>query len=219
MNFATWAQLTWFNRTTTRWAFFFLLVAWGLAYIGWFAYLMHYSRDFIAAQRIEAVCTRAHSGSISARSFPFSEAEADKNMLASGWGQPEPWGVWSAEQKALLVLPTPFKVDADGARLDLELLVPTNQKIPVLPVRVLLSGRQIARWLLRDETNVDIQHLEFSAETLRGRNCIELGFLFERAYRPIKEHLGKDARLFGVGLIRATWVILPAPQPGADRMP
>lgn len=212
-------RAAWLNWPPARWALFLALGLWGLGYIVWFAYLMQHSRDFIATRRMEVVCTQFRSGRISANSYRFNEAEADRNMLASGWSRPEHWGVWSAEKNALLVLPTPFNVGAGGVRLDLELLVPANQKKPLLPVRVFLSGQQIERWLLRNDTKEVVQQLAFSAEALRGRSCVELGFRFERAYRPIKEHLGEDARLLGVGLVRATWVILPEPQMDADRIP
>jgi hypothetical protein len=190
-----------------RWLLFAVLVAWGLCYITCFAFFVDRSRDFIAAERSAAVCALAPTDSTT---LAFGSADVNPHMLAAGWATPEPWGVWSIATRALLVLPVPASVHGD-ARLEFELLAPINEKFPELSVAIAIEGDPHARWLLRAENAHRPQPLDIPARLLDGRRCIAIGFEFDDAYRPIKEGLGPDARLLGIGLVGATWHRREAP--------
>jgi hypothetical protein len=110
------------------------------------------------------------------------------------------------ERNATLVVPLPASISTQGARLRLDLLLPSNEKFPLLPVRLFIEGKPFQRLMLSHETRDESQFIDLPRELLRDKLYVMLGFEFERAYRPIKEHLGKDARLLAMGLKRATWV-------------
>ena len=193
--------------TAQRRLLFAVLVLWGLCYIACFAFFVDRSRDFIVAERRAAVCGAAPADSTA---LAFGSADVNPKMLAAGWGASEPWGVWSIARRALLVLPVPESMQG-GARVEFDLLAPINERFPEMPVQVSLDGQAQGRWLLRAENAHMPQPIDIPADALAGRRCIEIGFVFDNAYRPIKEDLGPDARLLGIGLIRATWHRREAP--------
>ncbi len=196
------SRAAWLRSAPARWALFLVLVGWGLGYIGWFAHLIIQSRDFVATQRLQAVCA---APAATKTEYLFNDNAVDRNMLASGWGTPEDWGIWSSEQQSVLALPIPRSIDRTGARLSFEVMGPTNEKFPVLLVHLSLAGKSQETWLLRDGDNDDWQHIDVPANALAGRRCIELGIRYVRPYRPIKAQLGTDARLLGIGLKRVIW--------------
>jgi hypothetical protein len=48
------------------------------------------SHDFIVAARAQAECATPIADTDAALSFGFNATEVDRNMLAGGWGEPEP---------------------------------------------------------------------------------------------------------------------------------
>lgn len=193
------------------WGIFFVLVSWGMGYILWFAYLVYYSRDFIVAHRVQAVCEPTPSGLAQTTTFTFNDSAAVRTMLASGWSSVENWGVWSSGKNALLVLPVP-KITAhnQNLKLELELLPPTNWKFPRIPVQVFLADQPVTRWVFNDGNEKNTRSLELP-EALRQQSCIKIEFHFEKAYRPVEHSLSKDGRLLGIGLKRATWISVQRP--------
>jgi hypothetical protein len=200
------SRMRWIESSKARWALLVFLLAWGLGYIAWFVHLILHSQDFIVRERAAAVCNAARSADATSSVFEFNQEKVDRNMLAGGWGAPEFWGTWSGDKHAVLVLPVPASINSDEARLRLDLLVPTNEKFPTLTVHVSALGRQLEPMLLSEVHKEEPQFLKFPTGSLRGRGCIAIGFTFETPYRPIKHRIGKDARLLGMGLVRATWV-------------
>ncbi len=200
------SQMRWTESPKARWGLLIFLLAWGLGYIAWFVHLILHSQDFVVRERAAAVCNAARGADASPNVFEFNQEKADRNMLAGGWGAPEFWGTWSGDKRAVLVLPVPASINSDEARLQLDLLVPTNEKFPTLKVHVSALGRQLEPMLLSETRKEEPQFIKFPAGSLRDRRCIEIGFTFETPYRPIKHRIGKDARLMGMGLVRATWL-------------
>jgi hypothetical protein len=199
-------QTRWIDSPKARWGLFVFLFAWGLGYIAWFAHLILHSQDFIVRERAAAVCNAVRGADTTASVFEFNQEKVDRNMLAGGWNAPEFWGTWSGHKHAVLVLPVPASINNDEARLKLDLLVPTNEKFPTLTVHVSALGRQLEPMLLSEARKEEPQFLKFPPGSLRDRGCIAIGFTFETPYRPIKHRIGKDARLLGMGLVRATWL-------------
>lgn len=190
--------------TFWRWLLLLTLLAWGFGYIALFGFFLSHSEDHIAARRRDAVCARGHLPA-GTQSISFAVTAIDRNMIASGWSDPEHWGVWSAERRALLVLPTPAGLAGDG-ELEFDLLAPTNRKFPLATVDVALAGRALAQWQLREGVNQESsQRLSIPAELLASHSCVVLELRFAHAYRPIKHHLGKDGRLLGIGLKAVRW--------------
>lgn len=193
---------------------FAALLLWGLVYIAWFCYLVLHSRDFMVAKSIAAVCAAAdHNAAGVTRDIRFDVAHADQNMLAAGWSEPEPWGVWNDGTQALLVLPIPMDVRTRGGALSFQLLVPSNPEFPRLPVRVVANNQEVVSWNLGEIGNDDVRELHFDASALQARSCVEIAFSFKNAYRPLDEGLGEDARLLSIGLKRATWLDTTPPTP------
>lgn len=189
-----------------RWALFLLLVLWGLGYIAVFAWLLRDSRDFITSARAEAVCAAPRSLAAFGQSFGSVENAATLDMRAAGWANPEPWGVWSAEKQAVLVLPVPLALESRAAALLLHVNAPLNDQVPRMTVRVDLAGRPPMRWQLGTDPADTLQRIEFAAGELESTACIEIRFRFEQAYRPMKLGLGPDQRLLGMGLARIRWI-------------
>jgi hypothetical protein len=191
--------------TVARRALFALLVAWGLGYIGWFAYLLRHSEDFIVAQRRNAVCSAGPRAV--GDTMHFSADRVDPDMLAAGWSRPENWGVWSGAREALLVLPAPRGDRATAApTLTMDLVAPTNVLFPLATVDVTVDGRLLAHWELREGVNKESSHsLSIPPELAQDRACIEFRLAFTHAFRPIQSDLGNDARLLGIGLKGARW--------------
>lgn len=187
-----------------RWLLFLTLLAWGIGYIALFAFFLSRSEDYIAARRRDAVCARGHLPA-GKESISFASTQIDRDMVASGWSGPEDWGLWSAERRALLVLPTPAGLVGDG-ELEFDLLAPTNRKFPLATVDVSLAGRMLTQWQLREGVNKESsQRLVIPAELLAGRSCVTLELRFALAFRPSKQRLGRDGRLLGIGLKTVRW--------------
>jgi hypothetical protein len=204
------------DGTFARRALFALLVAWGLGYIGWFAYLLRHSEDFIAAQRRSTVCS-AGPRAVGDTMY-FSAHRVDPDMLASGWSRPERWGVWSVAREALLVLPTPPVNRATAApTLTMDLLAPTNALFPLATVDVTVDGHLLAHWELREGVNKESSHsLSIPLELAQDRPCIEFRLAFAHAFRPIRSGLANDSRLLGIGLKRARWGEAAAASPSGS---
>lgn len=187
-----------------RWLLLLTLLAWGLGYIALFTFFLSHSEDHIAARRRDAVCARGHLPA-GPQSISFTSTAIDRDMIAAGWSGPEDWGLWSAERRALLVLPTPAGLVGDG-ELEFDLLAPTNRKFPLATVDVALAGRALAQWQLREGVNKESSHrLLIPAELLAGRSCVTLELRFAHAFRPSKHRLGRDGRLLGIGLKAVRW--------------
>lgn len=202
-----------------RWLLFSLLVTWGLGYIAVFVWLLHHSRDFIAAARIDAACSAPAQLAALSQSFSSVEAAATRNMRAAGWAAPEPWGMWSAADRAVLVLPVPTSLRQRAAALQLHLLIPVNEQVPSQSVHVDLGGRTSAHWQLGFDAADRTQRIEFAAGELATKPCIDIGLRFDNAYRPQKLDRGPDRRLLGIGLERITWVDLDRERNAAAEPP
>lgn len=188
-----------------RWVLLLVLLAWGLGYIAWFAHLVTESRDFVAAERMDAVCTAARQRAPTQEMISFSQPGVDRNMLLAGWGGPEDWGVWTTARHARLALPTPAATDGD-LWLALDLLAPVNHRITEMHLRLALAGGEQVDWVIGVQRQDARHYLAVPASLVRGRPCVELQIDVANAYRPIQNRLGKDSRLLGIGLRRAGWI-------------
>lgn len=188
-----------------RWALLLVLVAWGLGYIAWFAHLVAQSRDFIASERMEAVCSAARQGAPTREMISFSRPGVDRNMLLAGWGWPEDWGVWTTARQARLVLPTPPATEED-LWLVLDLLAPVNHRISEIHLRLALADGEPVDWDVGLQRQDARHYLAVPASLVRGRPCVELRIDVVNPYRPILNRLGRDGRLLGIGLRRAGWI-------------
>ncbi len=188
-----------------RWALFVLLMIWGLGYIAWFAHLVADSRDFVAAARMQELCSAERDDARSADFISFSQSGVDRNMLLAGWGAPEDWGVWTIARRARLALPAPPATDED-LWLVLDLLAPVNHKFPEMHLRLGLVGAEPVDWVVGLQRQDARHYLAVPASLVRGRSCVELQIDVANAYRPIQNRLGRDGRLLGIGLRRAGWI-------------
>ena len=115
--------------------------------------------------------------------------------LGRGWSAPEPWGVWSDSKVATLRLPVP-----EGANRDLRLRVRAHaiSRTGSQDVRVLVSGREVARWSFGSQQPSESREAVIPAALAPAGGEIEIAFEIANPGPPAN---GADTRNLGLGLV------------------
>ncbi|MGL5166100.1 MAG: hypothetical protein ACRC9K_09455 [Afipia sp.] len=134
----------------------------------------------------------------------FSSALDSRSFMRSGWGENEPWGVWTIDRHAELELPVQSQA---GDRLVLNVFATAflgKRKEPVR-IRVSAAGRQIAEWVFDAPKFRSIQPRWLTAylppdagEASSG--ILKISFEVDAPRSPSSEGISADPRTLGLGL-------------------
>jgi hypothetical protein len=133
----------------------------------------------------------------------FSDPLDSRCFMREGWGETEPWGVWTIAHRAELAL----QVEADaGEPLVLNAFASAfvGRTRDRTCVRVCVAGRQIAEWVFDAKDDVASQPRWMMAALPRhergadGR--IDISFVVEGPTSPFAEGLSGDRRALGLGM-------------------
>ncbi|PZW38647.1 hypothetical protein C8P66_1361 [Humitalea rosea] len=116
-----------------------------------------------------------------------------RDWLASGWSDPEPWGVWSEGAEAELILPLPPGWSGGGrVRLWLRGFAPrTGQRVVTLS-----AGEADQVVTLRHDADLLVE-LPFA----EGQAVVDVTLDIPGPIRPVDIGMGGDSRSIGVGLL------------------
>lgn len=136
----------------------------------------------------------------------FGDALDSRCFMREGWGETEPWGVWTVGGHAELTL----RLEADAGRqliLNAFALAFTGKRnIPVC-VRVSVAGQEIAEWVFDAAAIPTGQPRWLSAflPTHVGEypdRIIDISFDVDAPRSPRAEGMSDDARMLGLGLCK-----------------
>jgi glycosyltransferase involved in cell wall biosynthesis len=134
----------------------------------------------------------------------FSSALDSRAFMRTGWGDNEPWGVWTVDRYAGLELPVDAKA---GDRLVLNVLASAflgKRREPVR-VRVSVAGQQIAEWIFdaarfqRNRPRWLTAPLPPDVSETPG-GVLNISFEVDAPKSPLSEGLSTDPRTLGLGL-------------------
>ena len=135
----------------------------------------------------------------------FGDALDSGDFLGNGWGELEPWGIWTVGNRAELSLRIDAKPDAPLFLNALALMHLPPRRDGEVKVRVCCRTSQIAEWKFSSaDPNVN-QARWFSAPLPASGQLdgiLEISFEIEGATSPFAEGLGPDRRTLGLGLIK-----------------
>lgn len=145
----------------------------------------------------------------------FSDVLDSRCFMRNGWGDTEPWGVWTVAGHAELTL----RLEADpGRRLILNAFAFAflgKRNAPV-SVRVSAAGQQIAEWVFdgviskADQPRWLTALLPAHVSEYPGR-VVDISFEIDAPKSPFAEGLSGDRRMLGLGLCKLslTSAVLP----------
>lgn len=134
----------------------------------------------------------------------FSSTLDSRGFMRTGWGDTEPWGVWTVDRRAELELSLDAKA---GDRLVLNALASAffgKGREPVR-VRVFVDGQQIAQWVF-DAPRFRKSHAQWMTAQLPPlpseavTRVLEISFEVDAPRSPLSEGLSIDPRMLGLGL-------------------
>ena len=136
--------------------------------------------------------------------FQFSDQEKDRitlTLLSKGWGNPEPWGVWSGSKRAQMIIPiSPNKNET----LTLELRALIAKNLPSQELNISIDGKIFDRYVLSQGAGNKI-NLKIPKFLLK-KGFLVLDFSLPDAARPADLGItADDERLLSIGLVSATW--------------
>lgn len=134
----------------------------------------------------------------------FSSALDSRSFMRAGWGENEPWGVWSIDRYAELELPLQSQA---GERLVLNVFASAflGKRNEPVRVRVSAAGQQIAEWIFdaarfqRNRPRWLTAHLPPDANEAPG-GVLKISFDVDAPKSPLSEGLSADPRTLGLGL-------------------
>jgi glycosyltransferase involved in cell wall biosynthesis len=139
----------------------------------------------------------------------FGHTGRGQSILAEGWGEPAPWGVWSVAPEALLrFVPVTRGVRAMYLRAVVRAFV--WPAAPTLDVDVLVDDEPVGRWTFL--TSADRERAERQVVIPwrpQARDALTVTFRMPGCRSPRDLGLGSDVRRLGLGLIRAVWSLSP----------
>ncbi|CAN5302913.1 hypothetical protein BH10PSE11_BH10PSE11_05720 [soil metagenome] len=136
----------------------------------------------------------------------FSSVLDSRSFMRAGWGDTEPWGVWTVERRAELELPVHTKA---GDRLLLNALASAFLGKGREPVRVRVSvdGQQITEWIF-EAVRFQTSHAQWMTAQLppytgeATNRIVTIFFEIDAPRSPLTEGLSNDVRTLGLGLSR-----------------
>ena len=140
----------------------------------------------------------------------FSSALDSHGFMRTGWGDNEPWGVWTVERHAELELPVDAKA---GDRLVLNAFASAflGKRKETVRVRVSAAGQQIAEWVFdaarfqRNRPRWLTAHLPPGA--IEAPGILKISFELDAPKSPFSEGLSADSRTLGLGLSKLSITI------------
>lgn len=118
---------------------------------------------------------------------------------AGGWWASEPWGVWSIEPEALLVLPAGLATDgALWLRVQARSLI--AGELSRQRVEVVVNGRFVAEWEFTTESPVGERAAVIPAEVAGPREPLRITFRVPDAASPASLGVSADTRRLDIGL-------------------
>ena len=186
-----------------RWLGFALLVAWGLVYIAVFAYLKWNSRDFLLTQRLQAVCNEQRCPRLPLPvHMPLDDLAKLPEIMVSGWGHPEPGGVWTIAKQAYLSLP----IDPSAAyplRVKLDVEAALSEAVTSQRVRVMnQDGTTLAEHRLTQNASLGTLDFLIRQPDANPSGAVILSVSVPDAWVQAKHTDSADQRLLGVRLRR-----------------
>jgi hypothetical protein len=135
--------------------------------------------------------------------------------LASGWYNPEPWGIWSKDSVADIAVSLP---EADNKPL---IFTATAQAFAAHPatsqqVTVLADGHQVATWDVKEDAPADYTAIIPPRST--SAESILLQFHIEHPASPTEQGRGADDRKLGFGLVAFRFDEQEIHQPRSQRV-
>lgn len=130
-------------------------------------------------------------------------------MLAEGWGEPAPWGVWSIAPEALLRF-VPVTRGVRTMYLQAVVRAFVWPAAPTLDVEILVDDEPVGRWTFRTPEDRDRaeRHVVIPWRS-QSRDVLTVTFRMPGCRSPRDLGLGSDVRRLGLGLIRAVWSLSP----------
>jgi hypothetical protein len=140
----------------------------------------------------------------SIKSFQFSDKQDDKNslpLLTRGWGNPEPWGVWSSGKNTQMIFPISSYAEKI---LTLELRALISNKLPLQEVSIAINGQFFDRYILNQGAGNKIS-LKIPKHLIQ-KDFLVLDFYLPNAARPVNLGItADDESLLSIGVVSAAW--------------
>lgn len=135
----------------------------------------------------------------------FNENGVGPAYLASGWSEPEPWGVWSDGDEASLVLPiSPLERNPQVLLLEANALIAhthIEQRVEIWVNDVLATAVTLTQY---SDNQIRIVIPKTVQNELKDSNYLNLKLKFADAIRPSEIDLSRDTRKLALGLISIT---------------
>ena len=118
-------------------------------------------------------------------------------VLARGWSEEEPWGVWTVGQRAQLSLPVFAGEYPSGARIELQL----TGFAPLEPQQVTVVTPEVPPTQLRLGSQPQTVTIEVPSSALSAFKPLTIDFQIPNPVSPRSLGMSQDSRLLGVGLV------------------
>ena len=138
------------------------------------------------------------------RTFTFSDKDVDRislSLLSKGWGNPEPWGVWSSAREASITIPFDGR---NESVLKLELRALISKNLSAQNIQISANGHNLGSFTLHKGAG-NLVEIKVPSQ-LQKEEFITLNFYLPNAARPIDLGItADDERLLSIGLVSAKW--------------
>lgn len=123
---------------------------------------------------------------------------------AAGWGDPEPWGVWTVGRHASLrPMPVPRAADSDFVLdADVRAFLPGQGKMQ--RVSVYANGTVVAQWTFSEADSERALTVRIPKSVMTGHSALFLSFDISDPASPASLGLSADRRALGFGIKRLT---------------
>ncbi|WP_454645536.1 hypothetical protein [Bradyrhizobium liaoningense] len=123
---------------------------------------------------------------------------------AAGWGDPEPWGVWTLGPYASLrPIPVPRAADSDLVLdADVRAFLPGQGKMQ--RVAVFANGTGVAKWTFSEADAERALTVRIPKSVMTGHSALSLSFEISDPASPASLGLSADRRALGFGIKRLT---------------
>jgi hypothetical protein len=139
----------------------------------------------------------------------------NRSYRAGGWSITDPWGIWTIEREAQLILPT---VRTTGGALQLRVQARSflTDKLPRQEVEVVVNDRPVAEWEFTPENSAGERMAVIPAEVMELHEPLQVAFRVPTAMSPAELGMSIDARRLGIGLqwLRLDPIVSDASPPG-----